>query len=108
MSIDPTNFTIAVSQAEAAVQQAWANVQNIDAQMEVQQAQIDAGQSQLDQSQAALVFAQQQATRFQTLAQTAGAPFRMPNSSCRSCISKQQRSRPHVQTSIWRGGKSIR
>ncbi len=69
MAIDPTNFTIAVSQAEAAVQQAQASVQNIDAQMAVQQAQISASQAQLDQAQAALVFAQQQATRFQTLAQ---------------------------------------
>jgi multidrug resistance efflux pump len=69
MAIDPTNFTIAVSQAEAAVRQAEASVQNIDAQMAVQHAQIDAGQSQLDQVQAALVFARQQATRFQTLAQ---------------------------------------
>ena len=40
--IDPTNYRIAVSQAEAATQQAQANVQNIDAQMTVQQAQIDA------------------------------------------------------------------
>jgi len=69
MEIDPTNFTIAVSQAEAAVQQARASVQNIDAQMEVQQAQISASQAQLDHAQAALVFARQQATRFQTLAQ---------------------------------------
>ena len=69
MAIDPTNFTIAVSQAEAAVQQAQASVQNIDAQMAVQQAQISASQAQLDQAQAALVFAQQQATRYQTLAQ---------------------------------------
>jgi multidrug resistance efflux pump len=68
MEIDPTNFTIAVSQAEATVRQAQASVQNIDAQMAVQQAQISASQAQLDQAQAALVFAQQQATRFQTLA----------------------------------------
>src|SRR5690242_17912507 len=59
--IDPTNFTIAVSQAEAAVQQAQANVQNIDAQMNVQQAQINASQAQLQLARAALVFAQQQA-----------------------------------------------
>src|SRR6201985_3267249 len=38
--IDPTNFRIAVSQADAAVQQAEASVQNIDAQIAVQQAQI--------------------------------------------------------------------
>lgn len=69
MVIDPTNFTIAVSQAEATVQQAQASVQNLDAQMAVQQAQISANQAQLDQALAALVFAQQQAARFQTLAQ---------------------------------------
>ena len=68
MVIDPTNYTIAVSQAEAAVQQAQASMQNIDAQMTVQQAQINANQAQLDQAQAALVFAQQQAARYQTLA----------------------------------------
>jgi multidrug resistance efflux pump len=66
--IDPTNFRIAVSQAEAAVQQAQANVQNIDAQMAVQQAQINASQAQLRLGHAALVFAQQQAERYQTLA----------------------------------------
>ena len=66
--IDPTNFRIAVSQAEAAVQQALANVQNIDAQMNVQQAQIDASEAQLRVGRAALVFAQQQADRYQKLA----------------------------------------
>src|SRR6201990_123696 len=66
--IDPTNFRIAVSQAEAAVQQAHANVQNIDAQMNVQQAQIDASEAQLRLGRAALVFAQQQAERYQKLA----------------------------------------
>jgi multidrug resistance efflux pump len=66
--IDPTNFRIAVSQSEAAVQQAQANVQNIEAQMTVQQAQINASQAQLQQGHAALVFAQQQAERYQTLA----------------------------------------
>jgi multidrug resistance efflux pump len=66
--IDPTNFRIAVSQSEAAVQQAQANVQNIDAQMNVQQAQIDASQAQLRLGRAALVFAQQQADRYQKLA----------------------------------------
>jgi multidrug resistance efflux pump len=66
--IDPTNFRIAVSQAEAAVQQAQANVANIDAQMNVQQAQINASQAQLQAGRAALVFAQQQADRAQKLA----------------------------------------
>src|ERR1700750_836272 len=58
MVIDPTNYTIAVSQAEAAVQQAEASVQNIDAQITVQQAQVSASRAQLDGVKAALVFAQ--------------------------------------------------
>jgi multidrug resistance efflux pump len=69
MVIDPTNYTIAVSQAEAALQQAQASVQNIDAQITVQQAQVSANQAQLDLAKAALVFAQQQAARYQTLSQ---------------------------------------
>jgi multidrug resistance efflux pump len=68
MAIDPTNYTIAVSQAEATVQQAQASIQNIDAQITVQHAQIKANQAQLDQAQAALVFARQQAVRYQVLA----------------------------------------
>src|SRR5260370_4972449 len=66
--IDPTNFRIAVSQAEATVQQAQATVQNIEAQMNVQQAQINASEAQLRLGRAALVFAQQQADRYQKLA----------------------------------------
>jgi multidrug resistance efflux pump len=69
IEIDPTNFKIAVDQAEAAVQQAQASVQNVDAQIAVQQAQISASQAQLDLAQAALVFAKQQAVRSRTLAQ---------------------------------------
>jgi multidrug resistance efflux pump len=69
MVIDPTNYAIAVSQAEAAVQQGEASVQNIDAQIAVQQAQINANQAQVDRAQAALVFAKQQAGRYGKLAQ---------------------------------------
>jgi multidrug resistance efflux pump len=69
MVIDPTNYRIAVSQAEASLKQAEASVQNIDAQMIVQQAQINVRQAQSDQAQAVLVFARQQAVRYQDLAQ---------------------------------------
>jgi multidrug resistance efflux pump len=68
MVIDPTNYRIAVSQAEAAVQQAEASMQNVDAQIGVQQAQISANQAQVDRAQAALVFAEQQADRYRKLA----------------------------------------
>jgi multidrug resistance efflux pump len=68
MVIDPTNYSIAVAQADAAVQQAGANVQSIDAQIAVQGAQISNMEAQLNRQQAALVFAQQQADRYKTLA----------------------------------------
>jgi hypothetical protein len=70
MVIDPTNYSITVSQAEAAVQQAQASMQNVDAQLAVQEAQINASQAVLDQAEAVLVFAKQQATRYQTLAKS--------------------------------------
>jgi multidrug resistance efflux pump len=69
MVIDPTNYTIAVSQAEAAVQQAQASVQNIDAQIGVQQTQVLSNQAQVDRAEAALVFANQQSGRYGKLAQ---------------------------------------
>jgi multidrug resistance efflux pump len=70
MVIDPINYSIAVSQAEAAVQQAQASVLNVDAQLAVQGAQINVSQAAVDQAEAVLVFAKQQATRYQTLAKS--------------------------------------
>ena len=66
--IDPTNYSIAVNQSEASVQQAEANVASIEAQTTAQHAVISANQAQLDRQNAALVFAQQQASRYETLA----------------------------------------
>jgi multidrug resistance efflux pump len=68
MLIDPTNYKIAVRQAEAALSQAQANAENIDAQINVQQAQIAASEAQVEQSQAALKFGKQQAQRYRNLA----------------------------------------
>jgi membrane fusion protein, multidrug efflux system len=67
--IDDRDYRIALEQAEAQVAAAQASIENIDAQLEVQQAQIGANQAQVDQAQAALVFAEQQAARYQDLAQ---------------------------------------
>ena len=102
MAIDPTNYKIAVGEADASVQQAQADVQNIDAQIEVQQAQIRANQAQLDQARAALVFAQQQAGTIGPWHKMASAAFRMPSSSRPSCISRRLRYRLQTQTSFWR------
>lgn len=89
MVIDPTNYTIAVSQAEAAVQQAQASVQGIDAQMIVQQAQIGANQAQLNVAQAALVFAQQQAHRYRSLAKIGASTVQNAQQSA-SKLSQQE------------------
>ena len=68
--IDDRDFRTALEQAQAQVAAAQANIENIDAQLDVQQAQISTNQAQVDQAQAGLVFAQQQAERFQHLEHT--------------------------------------
>jgi membrane fusion protein (multidrug efflux system) len=68
--IDDRDYRIALEQAQAQVAAAQANVENIDAQLNVQQAQISANEAQVEQAQAALLFAQQQADRYQQLGKT--------------------------------------
>ncbi|WP_426408501.1 HlyD family secretion protein [Bradyrhizobium ganzhouense] len=68
--LDDRDYRVALAQAEAQVAAARASIENIDAQIDVQQAQIAANQAQVDQAQAALVFAQQQAVRYEHLEQT--------------------------------------
>ncbi len=68
--IDDRDYRIALDQAKAQVDAAQAAIKNIDAQFAVQQAQINASQAQVDQAQAALVFAKQQASRYEHLAGT--------------------------------------
>src|ERR1700681_657351 len=68
--IDDRDYRIALEQAEAQVAAARASIENIDAQLDVQQAQISANQAQVDHAQAALVFAEQQAARYEHLEQT--------------------------------------
>src|SRR5205823_833614 len=67
--IDERDYRIALEQAQAQVANAQASIQNIDAQIRVQEAQIVANQAQVQQQQASLTFAQQQAARYQDLAQ---------------------------------------
>ena len=66
--IDDRDYQTALAQAEAAVDAAQANVANIGAQIAVQQAQVAGNASQVQQQQASLTFAQQQASRYATLA----------------------------------------
>jgi membrane fusion protein (multidrug efflux system) len=67
--VDDRDYQVALGQAEAQVAAAQASIHNIDAQITVQHAQISANEAQRDQAQAALVFAQQEAARYQDLAQ---------------------------------------
>jgi len=66
--IDDRDYRVALDQAQAQVDNAAANVQNIDALISFQEAQITVNQAQVEQAQAALVFAEQQARRYQKLA----------------------------------------
>ena len=68
--IDDRDYRVALEQAQAQVASAQTSIQTSDAQMDVQQAQINANEAQVKQAQAALVFAQQQAARYQTLAKS--------------------------------------
>jgi membrane fusion protein (multidrug efflux system) len=68
--IDERDYQVALAQAKAQVGAARASIETIDAQINVQQAQIAASQAQVGQSEAVLVFAKQQATRYERLAQT--------------------------------------
>jgi len=67
--IDERDYRIALKQAEAQVASAQASIENTDAQVAVQRAQINANQAQVEQAQANLVFAREQAARYQGLAQ---------------------------------------
>jgi membrane fusion protein (multidrug efflux system) len=68
--IDERDYRVALEQADAQVAAAQAAIKNIDAQVNVQQAQINASHAQLEQAQAGLVFAKQQAERYEHLAGT--------------------------------------
>jgi multidrug resistance efflux pump len=94
MVIDPTDYQIAVELAEAAVKQAQANVQNADAQIAVQQAQVNASEAQVEQAKASLVFAQQQAVRYEDLAQKGYGPVQ----SAQQFSAEQREKQAAVET----------
>jgi membrane fusion protein (multidrug efflux system) len=67
--IDDRDYRAALAQAEAQASAAQDAIRNIDAQSGVQEAQVAQSQAQVEQAQAGLVFAQQQAARYEDLAQ---------------------------------------
>ncbi len=66
--IDDRDYQTALAKAQAEVDAAQANIANIDAQIAVQRAQVAQNESHVQQQQASLTFAQQQASRYATLA----------------------------------------
>ncbi|WP_246154584.1 HlyD family secretion protein [Methylobacterium oryzihabitans] len=67
--IDPRDYRVALDQAKAQVEAAQASIRNIDAQIEAQQGSVQEARAQVEQAQAALRFAEQDAARYQDLAQ---------------------------------------
>ena len=98
--IDDRDYRNALAEAKAQVAAARANIENIDAQIVVQQAQIRANQAQVDQAQAALVFAQQQAKRYQELAATALAGTVQDAQRYTSGLSQQQAAVESAQATL--------
>ena len=87
--IDPTDFRIALEQAEASVRQAQANVQNFEAQIAAQRTQVVASEAQTEQAQAALTFAQQQAARYRYLAGTTAGTVQMEQQTASTLLQNQ-------------------
>jgi membrane fusion protein, multidrug efflux system len=98
--IDDRDYRNALAEAKAQVAAARANIENIDAQIVVQQAQIRANQAQVDQAQAALMFAQQQAKRYQELAATALAGTVLDAQRYTSGLSQQQAAVESAQATL--------
>ena len=97
--IDDRDYRIALDQAQAQVANAQANIANIDAQISVQEAQISASKAQLDQAQAVLVFAQQQAARYQDLARK-GAGSVQNEQQYTSQLTQQQAAVQSAQANV--------
>jgi membrane fusion protein, multidrug efflux system len=98
--IDDRDYRNALGEAKAQVAAARANIENIDAQIVVQQAQIRANQAQVDQAGAALVFAHQQAKRYQELAATALAGTVQDAQRYTSGLSQQQAAVDSAQATL--------
>lgn len=87
--IDQRDYRIALAQARARVAAAKAGIAAIKAETRVQQADIAASKAKVAQAQAALIFARQQAARYQDLAGL-GAGTRQMEQQTASGLRQQQ------------------
>ena len=97
--IDDRDYRVALAQAQAQLEAAEASVQNIDAQIAVQQAQVDAGEAQVEQVKATLVYAVQQAQRYQDLAATGSGTIQNAQQS-NSTLHQQEAALKTAQASL--------
>jgi membrane fusion protein (multidrug efflux system) len=68
VELDDRDYRTALAQAQGQVTVAQASIQNIDARIAMQKAEVAQNAAQVQQAEASLTFAQQQATRYGTLA----------------------------------------
>jgi membrane fusion protein (multidrug efflux system) len=97
--IDDRDYRTALAQADAQQAAALSNIERIDAQTAVQQAQVTESQAQIEQTEANLVFARQQAARFEILART-GAGSVQNQQQYASQLSQQQAALTTTQAGL--------
>jgi membrane fusion protein (multidrug efflux system) len=89
--IDQRQYRIALAQAEAQVAASEDNMRSVDAQITLQQAEVAQSQAQVEQSDASLMFAQQQAARYDDLAHTGAGTVRTSSCTTLNCSSRKRR-----------------
>jgi membrane fusion protein, multidrug efflux system len=104
--IDQRDFQIALEQAQAQVASAEADIKNIEALITVQQAQLNASQAQVEQIESTLVFARQQATRYQELASRQAGPVQQAQQMT-STLREQEAALKKAQASAIANWKQI-
>ncbi|HZB92752.1 MAG TPA: HlyD family secretion protein [Stellaceae bacterium] len=97
--IDERDYRTALAQAQAQLAAAQSTIESIDAQIAVQQAQIEQSQAQVQQTEATLVFAQEQASRFDILAH-AGAGSVQSAQQYSSQLRQQQAALKTAQAAV--------
>ena len=93
--IDDRDYRVALEQARAQVAAGEAGVKNSDAQIAAQEAQVAANEAQVAQAQAGLVFAKEQAARFQALVKTGAGTVE----NAQQYVSQQNQQQAALETS---------
>jgi membrane fusion protein (multidrug efflux system) len=104
--IDPRDFQVALEQAQAEVAAAKAGIENIEALITVQQAQLSVSHAQVEQIESTLVFARQQAARYQELVDRQAGPVQQAQQMI-SALHEQEAALKKAQASVIANEKQI-